>query len=93
MNISTIVVVVFSGALVVAYTLWDFGTDCLLASFGRFVVRAVTFGRVRVASDLTESGAMGVAAATLIVIFLSFLFRCFTRALTWTPNHLTNRCS
>jgi hypothetical protein len=70
MTIATILLAVFGGLLVAAYALWDFGADRLVTSFGRLVIRTITLGRVRVASDADESTAMGVSAATLLIIFL-----------------------
>jgi hypothetical protein len=73
MTLTTILLAVFGAMLVAAYALWDLGADRLLASFGRFVVRTITFGRVRIASDTDFPTAMAVSATTLLVIFLSFL--------------------
>jgi hypothetical protein len=73
MTTTTILLAVFGALLVAAYALWDLGADRLLASFGRFVVRTITFGRVRIASDADETTAMAVSAATLLVIFISFV--------------------
>ena len=58
--------------VVLAYALWDFGVDRLLAAFGCAVVRVVTFGRVRFSSDSDYTRAMGVAAITLVLIFVAF---------------------
>ena len=73
MTATTILVAVFGAMLVAAYALWDFGADRLLARFGRLVIRTITFGRVRISSDADESRAMGVSAATLLMIFLAVL--------------------
>jgi hypothetical protein len=73
MTATTILLAVFGAMLVAAYALWDLGANRLLASFGRLVIRAVTLGRIRMASDADESTAMGVSAITLLVIFVSFL--------------------
>jgi hypothetical protein len=73
MTITTLLLTVFGALLVAAYALWDLGADRLLAGFGSFVLRAITFGRVRIASDTDFPTAMAVSAATLLVIFLSFL--------------------
>ena len=73
MTITTILLAVFGALLVAAYALWDLGADRLLASFGRLVVRGITFGGVRIASKADESTAMGVSAATLLLIFLAVL--------------------
>jgi ABC-type Fe3+ transport system permease subunit len=72
-TITTILLAVFGALLVAAYALWDLGADRLLASFGRFVVRAITFGRIRLESDTDYPAAMAMSAATLLVIFISFL--------------------
>ena len=73
MTITTILLALFGAMLVAAYALWDLGAVRLLASFGRFVLRAVTFGRVAVASDSSESQAIGIATVTLLVIFILFV--------------------
>jgi hypothetical protein len=73
MTITTILLAVFGAMLVAAYALWDFGAERVLASFGRLVLRAATFGRVAVASDSSEGQAIGIATATLLVIFVLFL--------------------
>jgi ABC-type Fe3+ transport system permease subunit len=73
MTITTILLAVFGAMLVAAYALWDLGADRLVASFGRFVVRTITFGRIRLASDTDYPTAMAMSAATLLVIFICFL--------------------
>jgi hypothetical protein len=73
MRATTILLAVFGAMLVAAYALWDFGADRLLAGFGRLVIRTVTLGRIRLASDADESTAMGISAVTVLVIFVSFL--------------------
>jgi hypothetical protein len=73
MTVTTIMLAVLGALLVAAYALWDFGADRLLARFGRLVVFAVTFGRVRIAEDADYPTAMAISAATLLVIFVSFL--------------------
>lgn len=73
MSALTILVAIFGAALVVAYALWDFGADRLLASLGCVVARVVTFGRVRLSSDADHSRAMGISAITLLVIFVTFV--------------------
>jgi hypothetical protein len=70
---STVILVIFGVALVAGYALWDFGADRLLASFGCAVLRVLTFGRIRLSSDRDYSGAMGVSAVTLLLIFIAFL--------------------
>ena len=74
MMVTTILLTLFGGLLVAAYALWDFGADRLVAGFGRLVIRTLTFSRVRMAADTDESTAMGVSAATVLVLFLCFLF-------------------
>jgi hypothetical protein len=60
--------------LVAAYALWDLGApNRILASFGRFIVRTITFGRVQIASETDETSAMAISTATLLAIFVSFL--------------------
>lgn len=71
--ILTVSVVVLGVALFVANALWDLSADRLLASFGCVVVRLVTFGRVRLSSDADHSRAMGIAAITLLAIFVAFV--------------------
>lgn len=73
MTFSTVILGVVAVLLGGAYALWDLGAERLLASFGRLVLRAVTFGRVAVASHSSESRAIGIATATLLVIFFLFL--------------------
>jgi len=73
MTFSTVVLAVLGALLVGAYALWDLGAERLLASFGRLVLRAVTFGRIAVASDSSESQAIAIATGTLLVIFIMFL--------------------
>ena len=73
MTITTILLAVFGALLVAAYALWDLGAERFVASFGRLVVRAMTFGRVRIAEDADETTAMAISAATVLVLFLSFL--------------------
>jgi hypothetical protein len=72
-TIPTVASILFGGALVVAYALWRVGADRALAGVGRFILRAVTFGRIRLASDSSQSTAMGIAAVTLLVIFVAFV--------------------
>ena len=67
MNFVTFLLAICGAMLVAAYVLWDLGADRALASFGRLVIRAITFGRVRIASNEDESTAMAVSAATLQV--------------------------
>jgi hypothetical protein len=71
-TIFTAAAVVLGVALLAAYILWDLAADRLLASFGCVVVRLITFGRVRLPSDTDYSRAMGIAAMTLLVIFVAF---------------------
>ena len=55
------------------------GADRLLASFGRVLIRTITFGRIRIESDADETRAMAVSAATLLLIssvFSSSLHAC-----------------
>ncbi len=73
MTFSMIILLVFSVLLVGAYLSWEIGADRLLASFGRLVIRSVTFGRVRLSAPTDQSAAMGVAAITLLMIFISFV--------------------
>jgi len=73
MTITTILLAVFGALLVAAYALWDLGADRLVAGFGRLVIRALTFGRVRIAEDADETTAMAISAATVLVLFLSVL--------------------
>jgi hypothetical protein len=73
MTLITILLGVFGAWLIAAYAAWDFGADRLVAAFGRLVIRTVTLGRVRPASDGDESTVMGVSAATILVLFVSVL--------------------
>lgn len=73
MTFSMIILLVFSVLLAGACVSWEIGADRLLASFGRLMIRAVTFGRVRLSAQADESAAMGVAAITLVMIFVSFV--------------------
>ena len=73
MTITTMMLGVFGALLVAAYALWDLGAERLVASFGRFVLRTMTFGRVRIAEDADETTAMAISAATVLVLFLSVL--------------------
>jgi len=73
MTITTILLAVFGGLLVAAYDLWDLGAERLVASFGRLVVRTMTFGRVRIAEDADESTAMAISVATVLVLFVAVL--------------------
>ena len=60
--------------LVAADALWDLGApNRILASFGRFIVRTITFGRIQIASETDETTAMAISTATLLAIFVSFL--------------------
>jgi hypothetical protein len=45
----------------------------ILASFGRFIVRTITFDRIQIASETDETTAMAISNATLFAIFVSFL--------------------
>jgi hypothetical protein len=67
-----ILAVVLGAVLLIAYALWDLAADRLLTAFGCAVVRILTFGRVRLSSDTDYSRAMGIAAITLIAIFVAF---------------------
>jgi len=71
MTITTILLAVFGALLVAAYALWDLGAERLVASFGRLVVRTMTFGRVRIAEDADESTAMVISVATVLVLFVA----------------------
>ena len=73
MTITTILLAVFGALLVAAYALWDLGAERLVASFGRLVVRNMTFGRVRIAEDADESTAMAISVATVLVLFVAVL--------------------
>jgi len=73
MTITTILLEVFGALLVAAYALWDLGAERLVASFGRLVVRTMTFGRVRIAEDADESTAMAISVATVLVLFVAVL--------------------
>ena len=73
MTITTILMAVFGALLVAAYALWDLGAERLVASFGRLVVRTITFGRVRIAEDADESTVMAISFATVLVLFVSVL--------------------
>ena len=72
-TVFAIIAVILGAVLVIAYALWDFAADRLLAAFGCAVVRIVTFGRVRLSSDTDFNRAMGIAAITLITIFVAFV--------------------
>jgi hypothetical protein len=72
-TITTVLLAGFGAMLVAAYALWDLGADRLVASLGRFVVRTITFGRIRLASDTDYPTAMAFSAGTLLVIFICFL--------------------
>jgi hypothetical protein len=73
MTISTILLGVFGALLVAAYAFWDLGAERLVASFGRFVLRTMTFGRVRIAEDADEGTVMAVSVATVLVLLVSVL--------------------
>ena len=73
MSFVTVLLAAFGGALVAGYALWDFGADRVLASFGCVVLRVVTLGRVHLSVDEDYSRAMGIAAMTLLVIFVAFV--------------------
>jgi hypothetical protein len=73
MTITNILLLVFGATLVAAYALWDLGADHLLASFGRLIIRAVTFGRIRLASDEDETTAMAGSVAVVLVTFVCLL--------------------
>src|SRR6266481_7290612 len=73
MMITTILLAVFGALLVAAYALWDLGAERLVASFGRLVVRTITFGRIRIGEDADESTAMAISVATVLVLFVSVL--------------------
>lgn len=70
MSITTILLAGFGALLVVAYALWDVGAERAVAAFGRLVIRIVTLGRLGIASDAGESTAIGVSAATVLVLFV-----------------------
>ncbi len=69
------------------------GADRLLASFGRVVIRTITFGRIRIESDADETRAMAVFCCNAATDFHLRSHHRFTRALMSTSNHLTKRCS
>jgi len=73
MTITTILLSVFGALLVAASALWDLGAERLVSSFGRLVVRTMTFGRVRIAEDADESTAMAISVATVLVLFVAVL--------------------
>ena len=71
--ILTVAAVVLGAIFVVAYVLWDVAADRLLAIFGCAVIRLITFGRVRLSAEEDFTRAMGIAAMTLLVIFVAFV--------------------
>ena len=71
--ITTALLAVFGGLLVLAYALWDLGADRTVASFGRLVIRVIRLGRVRIAPETDESTAIGISAATVVALFLCVL--------------------
>ncbi len=67
MTLTTILLGVFGALLVAAYALWDLGAHRLIASFGRFVIRSLSFGRIRGESEIDEGMAIGVSTAIVLV--------------------------
>ncbi len=72
MSASTIFIGVLGGGLVIAWACMDYGGEQIIASFGRTVVRLVTFGRVRL-RETDDSTAMGIGAVTIVTFFLGLL--------------------
>ena len=72
MNVLTILLTVCGVALVVAFALWDVAAD-LLSSIVSVVLRAVTFGRVRLSADGDYTRALGISAITLMILFVAFV--------------------
>jgi len=68
----TVVAGLLGAILVAVYFLWDFAADRLLASLACGLVRAITFGRVRLSPEEDFTRAMGISAITLIVVFVAF---------------------
>ena len=64
---------IFAALLIATFALWDLCADRLVASFGRLVLRVVTLGRVRISPDEDQGTAMGISAATVVVIFLAIV--------------------
>lgn len=73
MTITTFLLAVLGALLVGACALWDLGANRIPASFGRFIVRTITFGQIRIASQTDEPAAMAISTATLLAIFVSFV--------------------
>ena len=74
MMITSVLLAILGALLVAGYALWDIGADRWVASFGRLVVRAISFGRVRIGDDADETTVMAISVATVIVLFLSLVF-------------------
>jgi hypothetical protein len=72
MTVSTISLSLLGGLVILSYALWRFA-DHTLATIGRWIVWAVTLGHIRLSADSSESTAMGIAALTLITVFVTFV--------------------
>jgi len=57
MTITTILLAILGALLAAAYALWDLGADRVIASFGRLVVRTITFERIHIAEAADETTA------------------------------------
>ena len=73
MTFTTILLAVFGALLVAAYALWDLGAHSLIANFGRFVIRSLSFGRIRGESEIDEGMAVGVSTAVVLFLFVCVL--------------------
>ena len=76
---------ILSALLVASYAFWDLGADRLSVCFGRLIIRVLSFGRIRVTSEIDEGTAIGVSTCIMLTLFFaSFAWRreCSNRALS-----------
>jgi len=74
MTFSSVIATIAGAAFVIIYALWDFGAEHLVAAIGRFVLRVLTLGRLRISADhIDDTGAIVAGAVTVIFFFVVFV--------------------
>jgi hypothetical protein len=74
MTLRTALVSLVAIAFAVVVFLWEFGGDRILSCIGCFVIRVLTFNRVKILADRIDNTAeMSVGAVTLIFFVVAFI--------------------
>lgn len=74
MTFRTALVSLATIAFAVVVFLWEFGADRILSHIGCFVIRVVTFNRIKIPADrIDHTAEMSAGAGTLIFILVVFI--------------------